>query len=357
MFYPNRLLNRASATVLTLVLSQYGLAASADEAPAGAGEAPAGTQSAAQSAAQPEAQSVAQPGTLLKPNEIPPEVAERRAELERLKAMANDRRWEQRRFELNQHYQDLRQRAARSNILMPEAPPWDQAQQAAEQAQAEGGDAGAPRGEGPAVMQGHPATYEAMRERHYQEMRARAEAQGMPPQARPWDRGQQPTEQAQAEGGDAGAPRGDGPAMMQGSSAAYEAMRERHYQEMRARAKAQGIELPELSPWREAQMEPPAAPVEDPMLAKHRQMMEAMSPEQREACMSMHQMQGPGWPSAPAYPAWGQGQPPAPAWGGPRGGWGGAPGWGYPEQDWGFAPERGWDAGPGYGPRPPRRNP
>lgn len=295
MFYPNRLLNRASATVLTLVLSQYGLAASADEAPAGAGEAPAGTQSAAQSAAQPEAQSVAQPGTLLKPNEIPPEVAERRAELERLKAMANDRRWEQRRFELNQHYQDLRQRAARSNILMPEAPPWDQAQQSAEQ--------------------------------------------------------------AQAEGGDAGAPRGDGPAMMQGSSAAYEAMRERHYQEMRARAKAQGIELPELSPWREAQMEPPAAPVEDPMLAKHRQMMEAMSPEQREACMSMHQMQGPGWPSAPAYPAWGQGQPPAPAWGGPRGGWGGAPGWGYPEQDWGFAPERGWDAGPGYGPRPPRRNP
>lgn len=295
MFYPNRLLNRASATVLTLVLSQYGLAASADEAPAGAGEAPAGTQSAAQSAAQPEAQSVAQPGTLLKPNEIPPEVAERRAELERLKAMANDRRWEQRRFELNQHYQDLRQRAARSNILMPEAPPWDQAQQAAEQ--------------------------------------------------------------AQAEGGDAGAPRGDGPAMMQGSSAAYEAMRERHYQEMRARAKAQGIELPELSPWREVQTEPPAAPVEDPMLAKHRQMMEAMSPEQREACMSMHQMQGPGWPSAPAYPAWGQGQPPAPAWGGPRGGWGGAPGWGYPEQDWGFAPERGWDAGPGYGPRPPRRNP
>lgn len=295
MSYSNRLLNRASATVLTLVLSQYGLAASADEAPAGAGEAPAGTQSAAQSAAQPEAQSVAQPGTLLKPNEIPPEVAERRAELERLKAMANDRRWEQRRFELNQHYQDLRQRAARSNILMPEAPPWDQAQQSAEQ--------------------------------------------------------------AQAEGGDAGAPRGDGPAMMQGSSAAYEAMRERHYQEMRARAKAQGIELPELSPWREAQMEPPAAPVEDPMLAKHRQMMEAMSPEQREACMSMHQMQGPGWPSAPAYPAWGQGQPPAPAWGGPRGGWGGAPGWGYPEQDWGFAPERGWDAGPGYGPRPPRRNP
>lgn len=295
MSYSNRLLNRASATVLTLVLSQYGLAASADEAPAGAGEAPAGTQSAAQSAAQPEAQSVAQPGTLLKPNEIPPEVAERRAELERLKAMANDRRWEQRRFELNQHYQDLRQRAARSNILMPEAPPWDQAQQSAEQAQAEGGDAGAPRGEGPAMMQGHPA--------------------------------------------------------------AYEAMRERHYQEMRARAKAQGIELPELSPWREAQMEPPAAPVEDPMLAKHRQMMEAMSPEQREACMSMHQMQGPGWPSAPAYPAWGQGQPPAPAWGGPRGGWGGAPGWGYPEQDWGFAPERGWDAGPGYGPRPPRRNP
>lgn len=190
---------------------------------------------ASQPMPQPEPPAVADYMAMPEPPLMPAEMAERRAEHERLMAMSAQERWEARATELNARYEDLRKRAAAEGMEMPEQAPWSQS---------------------PDWMQS-----------------------GNRAMNRPWARGQGPgrtlmsDEERQARR----------QAMRQMGPDERQAYREKHYQEMRERAAAEGIEMPETPPWKQAPSIPPASDWD-----KYREHLASMSPEQREACMAMH---------------------------------------------------------------------
>jgi DNA-directed RNA polymerase specialized sigma24 family protein len=236
---------------------------------------------------------------------MPPEMAERRAQRERMMSMPSGQRWEERRAELNQRYSELRKRAAETGVPLPEMPPWEQSpgpggfgDQAAPPASAAMPEP--PAAFGPGI--GHPMPDEAWEAMHEMMM-------SMTPEER-------------------------------------EAMRDKHYQEMRERAKARGIEMPETPPWKRAQpTQPPTPSPQEQQWAKLKEVINAMSPEQREACMAMQRLRAPMPPRLPmAYPGRGWGNVPDQGWGS------------GPDQDWWAAPDQGWGRGgaPGYGPYAPR---
>ena len=119
------------------------------------------------------------------------------------------------------------------------------------------------------------------------------------------------------------------------------AMRETHWKEMRARAAARGVELPETPPWVAAEQRRKEA---HEQFEKYRKTVEALTPEQLEAVRAMFgaggpQMQDPDWSMPP--------MPPMPPQRPMRGGYGYGPQGGYP----GYGPGP-YQGGPGPMPMP-----
>ena len=120
------------------------------------------------------------------------------------------------------------------------------------------------------------------------------------------------------------------------------AMRETHWKEMRARAVARGVELPETPPWVAAEQRRKEA---HEQFEKYRKTVEALTPEQLEAVRAMFgaggpQLQDSDWSMPPMPP-----MPPRRPMG--RGGYGYGPQGGYP----GYGPGP-YQGGPGPMPMP-----
>jgi hypothetical protein len=162
------------------------------------------------------------------------------------------------------------------------------------------------------------------REQRYQVLRKRAEEAGVMLPAHPsWLSAQKeafrPTMQAR---------RAHHQKMMAMSPEERDAYRQERYQEMREKAQKQGVEIPETPAW--------AAPRQamEEEWARHQEVIEKMTPEERAACHAMHRRHmgygvgyghgcggagncpGPyGNPAAmpaPVYPGYGRGPAPAP---------------------------------------------
>ncbi|MEI6414054.1 MAG: hypothetical protein WCP34_07305 [Pseudomonadota bacterium] len=177
-----------------------------------------------------------------------------------------------------------------------------------------------------------PSSMDVERLAHYQELRSRAKEMGVDmPETPAW--ANRPSRPAP-------------PKMMSDEErkAHYEAMRnmsmeermaarDKWYDAMRERAKERGIDLP-TPPWKE-----------DGRREQMRKTMDAMTPEQRAACMSMHRhhmppmSQMPPMPLIPQMPENMSGDDDddwAPGMGPDRGGYGPGPGRGTPP--WGYGP-------------------
>ncbi|MEW8561785.1 MAG: hypothetical protein AB2541_06750, partial [Candidatus Thiodiazotropha sp.] len=116
------------------------------------------------------------------------------------------------------------------------------------------------------------------REEQYQALRKRAEEAGvMLPERPPWlnEPGQslRPSMEERME---------HRQQMMSMTQEERDAFRLQRYQEMRARAEEQGIEMPETPPWVARQQ------AMDDEWAKHQKVIEGMSDEERAACHAMH---------------------------------------------------------------------
>lgn len=355
MFRKNTLFSCASAAALTLALARApyaeevtGEAAAPEESQTSAplAAAPSVTSAAAQAVPPEAAEAAAAPVAtapavppMMEPPALPPDVAEkyaehvkvmaekqaehekkmaeRRAEHEKRLGMKPEERWEARRAELSAHYQDLRARAAESGVELPETPPWQ-------------------------------------REPHwmsYDEMRQQMQQQGVEmPEQPTWPAGRGPgmglgrmlmsDEERQAIR----------ESMAQMTPEERAAFHEQHYQKMRERAQAQGMDLPETPPWMQAPdtQEPPPAPPE-PDWAKVQETIAGMTQEERDACKLMHRRHVPPptqtapWPMAAPEGAPGYGY--GPGYGRGRGyGYGQGPGLGY-------GPGYGYGRGQGSGPR------
>ena len=123
------------------------------------------------------------------------------------------------------------------------------------------------------------------------------------------------------------------------------ALRETHWQEMRARAAERGVEMPETPPWAEAEQRYKAA---QEQFAKYRKTVEAMTPEQIEAARAMFGRRGPGMQGPrPPMPQGGYGY----GYGGPQGGGGEGGYWGGPPMPAPGMP--GEEGGMGQMPPPP----
>ena len=164
--------------------------------------------------------------------------------------------------------------------------------------------------------------HDAWRAARYQELRERAKEVGMDlPETPPW-------ESRKAGAGPLVSPeerRAHREAMRDMTPEQREAFRLQRYQELRERAKEQGVDLPETPPWKARQE----------AMAKHMEVFQAMSDEQKEACRSMGRggrgMMGPGPGAAPGNRPWGP-----PPWMDDAAEQGG--GYGYPPAGYGYGP-------------------
>jgi hypothetical protein len=199
----------------------------------------------------------------------------------------------------------------------------------------------------------------AEREKRYEELRARAAEIGLAlPETPPWDstdRPQMPEPPALPER--RGMSAEDMEAMREQRRVMREqmlsmtpeerrAMRDAHWQQMRADAAERGIEMPETPPWAEA--EERRKEMEERFEA-YRKTVEAMSEEQIEAARALFGSPPP-MPEMPRMPPQGGYEPPSYGYGyGPQGGYpGGMP---YPSERGGMGhPHMMPDYGtPGYG--------
>lgn len=221
-----------------------------------------------------------------------------------------------------------------------------------------------------------PEERSAFRAQRYQELRDRAAALGLDlPESPPWEGHRRLTQEEIA----------DYKARMRKITPEdREAYREEHYQKLRERARAAGLELPDAPPWKgPAGPAGPSHPSTAEIDRLHQEMVKlrtemrdeirnmydrlgAMSPEDRQAILDLYQPQiDEKWQQmARAMDQW---QPPPP----PRMGYGGEPPYGpgapgagygpgpyqgqggpmppYPPRDYGYGPGGG-GYGPGYGP-------
>ncbi|MEA3278903.1 MAG: hypothetical protein U9Q81_27135 [Pseudomonadota bacterium] len=166
------------------------------------------------------------------PPSPPPSIAAARERMEQKKAemMAERKR----------RYEDLRARAAEVGLELPETPPWEQAgiEPPAMPTPPEPPTRDMP----PSVPGGMSAEErDAMREQRYQAMRERASQRGVElPETPPWKLMSDEERQAHRE------------AMRSMTPEQRRAMRETHWEEMRERAQEQGISMPETPPWKQA---------------------------------------------------------------------------------------------------------
>ena len=241
----------ASASVLTLALAQ----ASAEEA------APAAAPEAA-----PAAPAEAAPA----PNEPAAAADAMRAEMEKRYAEMK-KRYQEMMVERKARYEELRKQAAEAGMEMPEMPPWE-------------------RG-GPMYGPGR-----------------------MPPMGP----GMMGPGMAGGEPGSDEAAAGEAPKPPMTPEEAM-AMREKRWEEMRARAAEQGVELPETPPWEAAEQR------RKEMLERYNQYrstIEAMSDEQKEAISALF---GNGMPGSGCRQPMGRGGYPGYRYGMGPGGWGQMP--------------------------------
>lgn len=379
MPYKRLLLSCTSIAALSLALAQTSIAEEAANTPAAAETAQASTENSAaieqaDAASNPAEQPVlvgqavfVEPAATEAPADvatapaapqpqtqaaIPDKIAQRMAEHEKMLAMSPQERWEARREELNQRYDDLRKRAAEAGMELPAAAPWEQAPQwmsfeeMREQMQTQGIEMPEqpawPRGMGPgrmlmsdeerqanraAMMNMSPEERAAFRDKHYQQMRERAEAQGVSlPETPPWKQRAEsmPSREEMAA---------KRQKFLNMTPEERQALREQRYQAMRAKAAEQGVEMPETPPWEQQ------APLE-PDWTQYQKVVAGMSPEERQACMALHRMHMSQPMMQQARPMQNMPQ---------QGGFG--PGQGYGAGP-GFAPGRGFGNGPaqGYGP-------
>jgi hypothetical protein len=116
------------------------------------------------------------------------------------------------------------------------------------------------------------------RESQYQALRRRAEEAGvMLPERPPWY-----SERDQMVRPDMEERMAHRKSMMSMSAEERDAYRQQRHEEMRARADEMGIEMPDVPPWRARQQ------AMDEEWAKHQQVIEGMSDEERAACRAMH---------------------------------------------------------------------
>lgn len=309
-----RVLSLASAAALLLALSHPGLASpetAAVGAPVAAGASQVGPAPAAAPAAPAQAPAAAPPAPVAEATAPAPEAATPGPEPAAAEAPAAEpaaapaaapaapptpgeavrAQAEARRAELdaerNQRYQELRKRAAEVGLELPETPPWE----AMPQMPGMPGQAGVAAPDWDAMR----AEREAMRERF----------KAMTPEER-------------------------------------KAMRDAHWQTMRERAAARGVEMPETPPWEEAEKRYKAA---QEQFDRYRKIVDEMTEEQLEAARALFgRGEGPSQPMMPPQmPQMPQQMPPMP----PQG-YGYGPGGGYP----GYGPYKGGPGGMGRMPVP-----
>jgi hypothetical protein len=223
----------ASAAVVSLSLGQ----AIAEEAPAGAPAAAAAPAEAAQASSEPAAaatESAAAEATASQASDDPAAAA--RAEMEK--------RYEEAMAARNARYEELRKQAAEVGLELPESPPWERA---------------------PSMGRG------MMPPMHPGMMRPGMMGPGMPGPGMATD--------------DAAAGEQTGAEIEQAMTPEdWMAQREQRWEEMRARAAEQGMELPETPPWEAAQQR------RKEMLERYnayRATIEAMTDEQKEAISAL----------------------------------------------------------------------
>jgi hypothetical protein len=170
--------------------------------------------------------------------------------------------------ERNRRYGDLRERAAEVGIELPETPPWDQAELPRPEMPAMPADIGATPMPGAT-----PAEREAARAAQYQAMRERAKTHGIDLPETPPHKLMSPEER-----------RAQMDRMRNMTPEERMAARGEHYKQLRERAAAQGIELPETPPWEQAQQRRKAM---QEKWESYRKQVEAMTEEQREAARAI----------------------------------------------------------------------
>jgi len=194
--------------------------------------------------------------------------------------------------ERNKRYEDLRKRAAEVGLELPETPPWESAPEM-------------PSMPGHAGMT--PPDWEAMRE----EMRERFKS--MTPEER-------------------------------------KAMREAHWKKMRERAAERGMEMPETSPWEEAEKRYQAA---QEQFDRYRKIVDQMTEEQLEAARALFGHKEVAPPMQPMAPR----QMPPQGYGYGYGPYSGYPGYEYGPQGgpgaMGRAPMPYYEGGMEQAPPPP----
>ena len=220
--------------------------------------------------------------------------------------------------ERNRRYGELRQRAAEVGLELPETPPWEQAyapmpdmrgcrmsgmqgMQGMSGMQGcrcgcrawryeDAGHGGYERHAGHGGNERHAGLSaeerEAMRAAHYQAMRERAKAAGIDLPETPPAKLMTPEER-----------RAHWEKMQSASAEERQAARVETYKQLRERAKAQGIDLPETPPWEQAQQRRKAM---QEKWEAYRKQVDAMTEEQREAARAIFSG-GPG-DQAPPMP-------------------------------------------------------
>lgn len=286
-----RVLSLASAAALLLALSQPLLATEEPAGSAAETTAPTAAAPVAETAAPAEAAPVAEAVSPGPAAEAPAATAEP-TPTESAHARAEARRAKMD-AERNKRYEDLRQRAAEVGLELPETPPWESAPEMPSM---------------PSHANMTPPDWDAMREA----MRERFKS--MTPEER-------------------------------------KAMREAHWKKMRERAAERGMEMPETSPWEEAEKRYKAA---QEQFDRYRKIVDEMTEEQLEAARALFGHKET--PPSPMQQPMASPQMPPQGYGyGPQGGY---PGYGYGPQGgpgaMGRAPMPYYEEGMEQAPPPPR---
>ena len=379
----------ASAAALSLALSQAALAqtqaapaaqapaippppaplvadSSAPTAPQVPAITPVATAAPQAPAAPVEAQAPAVPAAPAPAAEAPvaeapsaaPSPAEKARAAHAAHAEAAMKRMEERQAEMlakrKQRYEELRKRAEAAGLTLPETPPWEEAGFTPPEMPAmpempawpdQAGMGGMSGMEGMGGPQGQD--WQARREQAWQAMRERAAQRGVDmPEQGPWNLLSAEEHRAHLE------------QMRQATSPEERAaLRDQHWVEMRERAAAKGVTLPETPPWKEAEQRREAMKAR---WESYRQVIDQMSAEEREAAEAIFGQipQPPEMPAMPPMPEMGRDMMPNLPYGGnfgvpaPRNYPPVAPGYGGPD----FSGP-GYGGGPGYGAGPGYANP
>jgi hypothetical protein len=200
-------------------------------------------------------------------------------------ADAAAKRMEERRAEMmakrKQRYEELRKRAETAGLSLPESPPWDEAgftpPEMPEMPEM-------PAWASPPGMEGLDQEWMARHEQAMQAMRERAKqrASAEGPDQAPWNMETAEEHRAHME------------KMRNATPEERAALRDQHWAEMRERAAAKGITMPETPPWKEAEQRREARKAQ---WESYRKIIDQMTAEQRQAAEAIF-----GQPPMPPMP-------------------------------------------------------